>query len=149
MSFEDLPRDWPTRPVTDPAITADLLDLIVTDRDRSEGAIGLLLCGGEGRLTQPVVVSSPPAIVTPADRPKVFDVMCRAMSGGPPDGGPPGLLVAVARPGSAHPTPEDLRWRDAAIRSCDDHGVLLLGVWLMTPTSILPLPPRVPKRQSA
>ena len=59
MSFEDLPPDWPRRPVTDPAITADLLDLFVGDRDRAVGAVGILLCGREGRLLQPVVVETP------------------------------------------------------------------------------------------
>ena len=59
MSFEDLPADWPQRPVTDSEITADLLDLIVGDRDRAVGALGILLCGRDERLLQPVVVEAP------------------------------------------------------------------------------------------
>ncbi len=39
MTYQDLPTDWPSRPVTDPAITSDLLDLVVRDADRVDGAL--------------------------------------------------------------------------------------------------------------
>ena len=148
MSFEDLPPDWPTRPVTDPAITADLLDLVVRERDREEGAIGLLLCGPGGRLAQPVVIPSPPVGAAPQEREKPFAAVCRALES--LDGtGRPGLLIAVARPGSPFAGSEDLAWRDAATRVCGDYDVDLLGVWLMTPAVIRPLPPAAPQEQSA
>lgn len=147
MGFEDLPAGWSERPVTDPAITADLLDLVVGDRDRRDGAIGILVCGPQGRLFQPVVVSAPPADVDAADYRRVFDVMGQAM--GRLDEGRPGMLVAVARPGSRHTSAEDLRWRTAAIESCAEFDVDLLGVWLVTPEVIRPLPPPVAHQRSA
>jgi len=139
MSFEDLPPDWAQRPVTDPAITADLLDLIVGRCDRLEGAIGLLLCGPGGRLLQPVVVSAPTEAVLDEDYRRVFDVMAQAF-GDPPDGARPGILVALGRPDHRHAAREDARWREAAIASCTEHGIDLLGVWLVTPNVIRPLP---------
>ena len=45
--------------MTDSEITADLLDLIVGNRDRAVGALGILLCGRDERLLQPVVVEAP------------------------------------------------------------------------------------------
>ncbi|HEY8308889.1 MAG TPA: hypothetical protein VIG79_19630 [Lapillicoccus sp.] len=147
MSFEDLPADWPQRPVTDSEITADLLDLIVGEADRESGALGILLCGPGGRLFQPVVVSAPPAEIGMEDHRRAFDVMCEAM--GRLDDGRPGMLVAVARPGSRHISTEDRRWCDAAVESCAAHDVELLGVWLMTQEVIRPLRLRASQRRSA
>jgi hypothetical protein len=148
MSFEDLPPDWARRPVTDPDITADLLDLVVGDRDRHEGAIGLLLCGPGGRLLQPVVVSAPRDQVLEDDHRRVFDVMADAF-GDPLDDARPGILVALARPDYRHAAREDDRWRDAAVASCEEHGIDLLGIWVVTPDVIRPLPSSEPDRRSA
>lgn len=148
MSFVNLPPDWAQRPVTDPDITADLLDLVVGDRDRHEGAIGLLLCSPGGRLLQPVVVSAPRDEVLADDYRRVFDVMAHAF-GDPPDDVRPGLLVALARPDSRHAGREDDQWRAAAVASCEEHGIDLLGVWVVTPDVIRPLPAPQSDRRSA
>ena len=58
MSFDDLPDDWPHRSVADPILAADLVDLVVSDADRREGALGLLLCRPDGTLAQPVIVTT-------------------------------------------------------------------------------------------
>jgi hypothetical protein len=154
MSFEDLPADWPRRPVTDPEITADLLDLIVGDQDRAVGALGILLCSRDERLLQPVVVEAPDLRASAAERRQGFDKLCAAfchLSEPGADSGDSGLgmLVALARPGPVAATPGDLRWRDTAVRSCLDYGVALLGVWLVTPEVIRPLPLRASQRRSA
>ena len=78
MTFEDLPSDWPQRPVTDATITADLLDLIVTERDRAAGALGVLLCGRDERLLQPLVVEMPGYRLSAAERRRGFDNICAA-----------------------------------------------------------------------
>lgn len=154
MSFEDLPSDWPQRPVTDPAITADLLDLIVTDRDRAAGALAVLLCGRDDRLLQPIVVEAPKLQADAEERRQGFDNICAALGHlGEPgaEGGTSGfgLLVALARPGPPLATAGDLGWRDTAQQSCRDYGVGLLGVWLVTPEVIWPLPARSSQQRSA
>jgi hypothetical protein len=154
MSFEDLPADWPQRPVTDPEITADLLDLIVGDRDRAVGALGILLCSRDARLLQPVVVEAPDREASSAERRQGFDNLRAAfchLTEPSADSGDSGLgmLVALARPGPALATPGDLRWRDTAVQSGLDYGVTLLGVWLVTPEVIRPLPLRASQRRSA
>ena len=78
MSFEDLPPDWPRRPATDAAITTDLLDLFVGDRDRAVGALGIILCGREGPLLQPVLVETPELRMGAAERRRGFDALCAA-----------------------------------------------------------------------
>jgi len=44
MTFQDLPADWPTMPLTDPRITDDVLDLVISVRDRDQGALHVLMC---------------------------------------------------------------------------------------------------------
>jgi hypothetical protein len=154
MTFEDLPADWPRRPVTDPAITADLLDLVIGDRDRAAGALGILLCGRDDRLLQPIVVEAPDLRAGAAERRRGFDGICGALGHLSEAGGDgvvlrPKLLVAVARPGPGLATAADRRWRDTAEQSCRDYGVGLLGVWLVTPNVIRPLPGRTAQRRSA
>jgi hypothetical protein len=154
MSFVDLPADWPRRPVTDPVITADLLDLVVGDRDRAVGALGILLCGRDDRLLQPIVVEAPDLRASASERRRGFDSICDALchlaEPGAEDGNLGlGILVALGRPGPPLVTPVDLRWRDTAVRSCRDYRVGLLGVWLVTPEVIRPLPPRASHRRSA
>jgi hypothetical protein len=56
MAFTDLPDNPRDLAVSDPAYTADFLDLVVSERDRSRGTLALLLCDDEDRLLVPVVV---------------------------------------------------------------------------------------------
>jgi hypothetical protein len=154
MTFEDLPPDWPQRPVTDATITADLLDLIVTERDRAAGALGVLLCGRDERLLQPLVVEMPGYRLSAAERRRGFDNICAAFChlGEPTAEGVNddlGILVALARSGAPLVTSGDLRWRDTAEQSCQSYGVTLLGVWLVTQEVIRPLPSGAASRRSA
>ena len=140
--------------MTDPAITADLLDLVVGDRDRALGALGILLCGRDDRLLQPMVIEAPDLHASAAERRQGFDNLCAALChlGEPGDKGQGsglGMLVALARPGPPLATAGDIRWRDTAVQSCRDYGVGLLGMWLVTPDVIRPLPPRASQRRSA
>ncbi|MEP6650498.1 MAG: hypothetical protein ABJA74_11400, partial [Lapillicoccus sp.] len=103
---------------------------------------------------QPVVVEAPDLHASGAESRQGFDNLCAAFChlGGPDDDGQGsglGMLVALARPGPALATPGDLRWRDTAVQSCRDYRVGLLGVWLVTPHVIRPLPPRASQRRSA
>lgn len=145
MSFHDLPSDWATRPVTDPHITADLLDLVVRHDDRMTGAIAILMCGPDHRLFQPAVVALPPTGVEPGEHRRIFDVMCQGMVSATgsdvPAGERGGILVAVARARQVFVTGDDRQWRDAAVRSCADHGVEHLGTWLVTPSVIREVEP--------
>jgi len=56
MTFQVLPAEWPSMALTDPRITDDVLDLMVSSRDRDRGAIILLLCDAADHLIQPCAV---------------------------------------------------------------------------------------------
>ena len=132
MSFEDLPTDWAERPVTDPEITADVLDLIVRDADRVTGSVVAVIANEAGRVVQPVVVALPPEGVLPGEHHRFFDVVCRGIASATGDGDRGGILAAVTRSGAPFVTGDDREWHDAAARSCTQHGVRLLGTWLVT-----------------
>ncbi len=132
MSFEDLPADWAERPVTDPAITADVLDLVVRDADRVAGSVVALVLNPGGRVVQPVVVELPPEGVSPGERHRFFDVVCLGIATASGAGERGGILAAVARSGAPFVGSDDREWHDAARRSCEQHDLRLGGTWLVT-----------------
>jgi len=137
MTFADLPPDWPTRPVTDPDITPDLLDLVVRDVDRVDGALCILLCGEQGQLVHPMVFPRPPTRMSREQRGTVFAAL-EALAA--EEGLRGGILVAVAREKGAFVTDTDRAWHDAAIASCRASGLRLLGVWVVTRRVIRQVP---------
>ena len=60
MSFKDLPKDWPARPLDDVSVGASVVDLCVSDRDRGVGGLSVLLCRTDRTLSQPVFVEEVP-----------------------------------------------------------------------------------------
>jgi hypothetical protein len=125
MAFTDLPDNPRDLAVSDPAYTADFLDLVVSERDRSRGTLALLLCDDEDRLLVPVVVGELPAELSDDDRRSTVARVIAPMKGGG------AVLVAVARRSGLGIRSEDLAWRQAAERACAD-GPRLLGVHVIT-----------------
>ena len=134
MSFRDLPRDWPTRPITDPAIFADIIDLLVSDADRRDGAIHVVLCGPTRRIIQPCAVTD--LVSAPMDgRRTVFEPFVHALAGGAG-----GLVVAIARPGRAAVIDSDRLWHQAAVEACRAGGIHLFAAAVATPDGVWRLP---------
>jgi hypothetical protein len=135
MSFTDLPEDWPTRPLTDPVLVADVLDLLVSDADRASGALLFALCDRDARLLQPCVLPDGSG-GEPAQRERAVSVFVDLLADLDPDGS---LLVAVARPKGLSATAADLDRRAAVERACAGK-VALLGVHIVTREGSRPLP---------
>lgn len=125
MSFDDLPDDWPDRPLTEPRLVADVLDLFVSAADRERGALVVLACDEQARLVQPFVVSDLDDEVSDQDMERAFNLFVSPMSG------VGSLLVAIARKDGLSITAADRAWCRAAQRACGD-GVRLLGVHVVT-----------------
>lgn len=136
MSFEDLPADWATRPLTDEAILADVIDLVVTNRDRIAGAAYILLCGPTDRLLQPCAVTDL-GRKRVADRRAVIEPFARIVADSVDDGG---IVLAVARDGRSGIIDADRRWHETAIEVCRAHGIRLLAVAVATPRGVWRLP---------
>jgi hypothetical protein len=144
MGFQDLPDDWPDRPLTDPQLLADVLDLTVSHHDRVAGAIGVLVCDAEQRLLVPAVIGELDDVAPDADRCEGLTNFVSAIVGGlGSDAGPLGLHLSIARRYGLSITPEDVRWRDAAVTACAGR-VTLLGVHLVTTEGSRLVPGRWP-----
>ena len=134
MTFEDLPNDWSDRPLTDPALVSDVLDLVVFEKDRAAGAVSFLLCDDEARLVQPVTIGELPATMTQDERVHFVSVMVEGM------GHCGAMVVALARDDGLSITAEDQAWLRAAKQACGD-DVRLLGVHVVTMTGSRVVPP--------
>lgn len=139
MSFDDLPHDWPERPLTDPRLLADVLDLVVTSRSRDRGALYVLLCDDADRLLQPIAVDDVPPAPEPAECDRVLQAVLGPVADLVPHGS---FLVAVARPGGLSVTPADDGWAESARRVRGPWR--LLGVHVVTADGSRPVPLTVP-----
>jgi len=152
MAFTDLPSDWPQRPVTDPAIFTDLVDLIVAVRDRSRGCLSVWLCGPTGRLIQPILVEAPDELPNEASGPvrwgsdafaatqmrRALESLATVLSPHATPGS--GLVVVIGRSGRADTTDDDRHTHQTAIEVCRTHGIPLLGAAVATPERVWALP---------
>lgn len=139
MAFENLPENWKDRPLDDPAITADVLDLFVFNEDRVKGALVVLVCDGDGRLVQPVVIGDLPASLSRTEKAQTMDNLAlMVLNAGADAGG--SMLLAVARESGIYVTDNDREWHEALLRACRRSGVRLLGMWIVTAGAIRPMP---------
>jgi hypothetical protein len=139
MSFHDLPADWPTRPITDPDLLVDVVDLCVSEQDRAAGALYALLCDAEGRLLQPVAVAAGRRVRDPGDdedRAALLDPFAVALASHAPTGG---LVLALARPGSTEAIPADRLWHESARSVCRRRDVRLLATAVASPEGVFRL----------
>jgi hypothetical protein len=136
MRFEDLPRDWAQRPITDPDVFEGVVDLIVTDQSRSDGATYLLLCHPNGRLLQPVSLHDEPRQV---DAGLVLERLTLLLSEVARQG-IHDVVIAIARPGRATPTPRDHDLRAAFEGACRTAGLTLHAVAIAAPGAVTALP---------
>lgn len=132
MSFTDLPDDWPHRSLADPTVAADLVDLVVGDADRQQGALGLLLCRPGGTLAQPVVVGT-------RSCPDLGRLLHRVVGQLPHVPGVDGLVLAIARPWGGI-TDADRHLHQVALEVCRAHDLTLWGTFLATSAGVVPLP---------
>lgn len=147
MRFQDLPRDWAQRPITDPDLFEGVIDLVVTERSRALGAIYVLLCHPGGRLMQPLCLSdagSPEdceaGIVREA--PPVTDVLdaLTSLLLGVGRGRGGHVVLAIARPGTVRPTRRDRALRAGFERVCTSSRFELLGVAIAGTGAVAALP---------
>ncbi len=135
MTYEDLPDDIGSVPLTDPTVQADLIDLILGIDERRNGAVGFMLCDDGDRGVQPVVISDLPEGAPAADFVRLLDLLLPMV--GRSHGA---LLVARGRRRGVVPTDADRAWHQATIEACVRHGVRLLGFHLAAPHGIEALP---------
>ena len=144
MGFQDLPDDWPELPLTDPRLVADVLDLVVMDRDRYAGGLGVLICDGHQRLTVPVMISDLDDLASDEERRTGLDTIACSIRGfdlsEAGGSGRPGIHLAIARRDGLSITSGDRAWQRAALAVCAE-DIDLLGVHVVTCEGSRTMPP--------
>lgn len=142
MTFSDLPTNWLTRPLTDPVLAANAVDLFVTEAERRQGVLAALICDRRARFRTSILLD------LPRDAPLASPKSCiRALAPlipvleSRPDGA---LILALGRPKPDPPSDHD--WTEAAIQTCQSASIHLLAFYLATPTELHAVPLPTPLR---
>lgn len=135
MSYEDLPPDLRTIPLTDNTIQSDVIDLILGIDERRSGALALLLCDEGDRGVQPIVLSDLPPGAPAVEVRSLLDLLLPMV--GEAHGA---ILLGRGRRRGLTPTDNDRAWHQATIEACSRHQVRLLGFYLASPDGVEALP---------
>jgi len=136
MRFDELPRDWAQRPITDADVFEGVVDLIVTEQARSDGATYLLLCHPNGHLLQPICLPDEPRRV---DIGQVLEGISRLRTEVSRHN-VHGVVMVIGRPGPATPSPRDRDLRAAFEGACRTRGFTLHAVAIAAPGAVAVLP---------
>ncbi|MEU8223911.1 hypothetical protein [Kribbella sp. NPDC048915] len=143
MSFEHLASNWADHPLTDPEVTADAIDLMVSLGDRRRGTFTVLICDPDDRYRATVVIELPPDCLPTAHNPrpgwtpaqlceKAMHPIIPAVHTAPGTS----LVLALGRPGPRHLPDLDTQWASAAATICRAAGVRLLGFYVASKDGI-------------
>jgi hypothetical protein len=135
MNFENLPADWPTKPLTDPDHIADVLDIFVGPRDRMVGSLLILICDEQRRPLQPMIINDIDARRAGGEHPPLVRI-AEEVAQFKPDAT---VLCAVARRGRTRVTKTDQLWARSLDRAFAGR-LELLGVHLITLDGTVPIP---------
>lgn len=137
MSFDNLPADWQSRPLTDPRLVRDVLDLFIDLRMRQGGTLFALFSGPDHVALTPMAIDEVPGDTDPFE--KIAFVHQLVEMGD--HFGATGLALAICRPGPGRATVEDEQWADALAAACEDSGRTNLGCHLATPQRVSRISP--------
>jgi hypothetical protein len=136
MSYHNLPDDIRTRPLGEPSLQADVVDLVLGMEERRSGAVALMLCDEEDRGLQPIVLTDLPEDASVEDLERLLDLLLPVV--GEMDGA---ILVGRGRRRGLLPSDLDRAWHQVTIEACARYGVRLLGFHLASPDGVAALPP--------
>ena len=128
MTFEDLPDNWHTLPLTEPQLLADVLDLVVGYYDRVDESFIVLACDADVRLVQPCVIGPDPGPCDPGTVRAFVDALLDSLV----DVERGTLIVATARARGLTSTPDDHAWIAATRAAIDGTGWTLSSAHVVT-----------------
>ena len=133
MTFEDLPPDWPSRPLSDALLACDVLDLCVSHADRLQTGLCVLVLRPDLTLAQPIFVAGP---MPRAGRVSALSTLFSACSAH--DVGA-ALVLGIVHEESAL-SDKDRALHQEAIEVCRRLGLNLVGTHLVTASDVETLP---------
>ncbi|MGW6281543.1 hypothetical protein [Kribbella sp. NPDC055071] len=137
MSFKNLTLAWTTQPLSDPALAADVVDLMITLGERQRGTFTVLLCDPDDTYRATISIDLPSEFDQPTL--ETTDVCSAALAPIiPAVHTAPGtsLILALGRPGPPSWPDLDVEWAHAATHICQAANVRLLGFYIATATGI-------------
>ena len=136
MTFLELPDNLAEQPLTGDKLIADVLDLLVSERDRRRGCLLFALCDSAGRLVQPCMIDDLPDNLPASEFEAVVEVFVNLLA----DNDPPGsLLVARGRATGLSATDQDITCGVTVEQACQGR-VKLLGMHIITTEGSRPIP---------
>ncbi|MGW6200098.1 hypothetical protein ACWF0M_28410 [Kribbella sp. NPDC055110] len=143
MSFENLSATWVDQPLTDPDLTADVVDLMVSLGDRRRGSFTVLICDPDARYRATLLIDLPAnclpnphpghASLSPAQIcATALHPVIPAVHTAPGTA----LVLVLGRPGPTHLPDFDTEWAEAATTICEAVGIRLLGFYVATKDGI-------------
>jgi hypothetical protein len=147
MSFQNLAPTWATQPLSDPALAADVVDLMVSLGERRRGTFTAVLCDHDDRYIATVSIDLPTEFKHQEPSLRADNVCGAALNPiipalrTTPDAA---LILALGRPGPAVWPDLDTEWSQAATHICAAAQVRLLAFYIASPTHIYQPPTRTP-----
>jgi hypothetical protein len=142
MSFENLAPTWTDQPLTDPAVTADVVDLMVSRGDRRRGTLTVLICDPDDHYVATMTIELPPNCIpsradpTSASPAELCGTALHPVIPAVHTAPGTGLVLTLGRPGPARLPDLDNQWAQAAIAICHAAGIRLLGFYIATKDDI-------------
>jgi hypothetical protein len=136
MSFENLSATWADEPLTDPDVTADAIDLMVSLGDRRRGIFTILLCDPHDRYLATVAIDLPGTFSVGPSPAQLCGTALRPFIPAVHTAPGTALVLALGRPGPARMIDLDAQWAQAAATICNAVGIRLLGFYVATEDGI-------------
>ncbi|WP_329000568.1 hypothetical protein OHA18_39780 [Kribbella sp. NBC_00709] len=133
MSFLDLTPTWTERPLTDPAVAADVVDLMISLGDRHRGTFSVVLCDPDDHYRATVMVDLPSEfeqLSRPHDTGQLCSDTLRPLIPAVQTAPGTGVILALGRPGPLRSPESDREWADAGTAICQAAGLRLLGFYV-------------------
>ncbi|MBK8730123.1 MAG: hypothetical protein IPM00_12515 [Tetrasphaera sp.] len=131
MTFKDLPPNVRTTPMSESHLRADLIDLLVGERDRSLGCVGLWYCDEDLVAQQPVLISHAGHVAAPDAR-FILDTLLQVAIGP--------VFVGLGRPGASRFTSDDVAFAAEVEGACARAGVACLGIYIASTDAVREIP---------
>lgn len=147
MSFHDLPQHWPSLSLRNPDLAADVVDLIVSHRDRLSNSLSLLLCDDLGRLVQPITINDMVWGCPEPKRHRPFDMLGELLAADPFTN-VAGVVLALG-----HRQPRirqaDVEWSRTGRSRLDRLGLDLFGCYVAHRRGVIPVTDEEVRRADA
>ncbi|MEU4192145.1 hypothetical protein AB0E69_09615 [Kribbella sp. NPDC026611] len=130
MSFQQLPSSWTDQPLTDSAVAADVVDLMVSLGDRQRGTFTVLLCDPDDHYRAALTIDLPAGFGARLDAGEACSSALEPIIPAVHTAPGTGLVLALGRPGPARRPELDYEWAVASMTICRSTNTRLLGFYI-------------------